>query len=171
MTGLQVSCCAQIRLYSLLKWWLYKDHKQKSINSFVNKKQERMHFYLNDSTVIREMLILARARITLSTKVQKKIRLDFQPSNECRLSRHSGNAVKAVRWCWCTQHQPHNSYLSDGIVLTELGLVPNLLMRTKVEQAGWRERFLFRKQQWDDMWKPGWNRLSQAAGTRNVSKF
>lgn len=107
MTGLQVSCCAQIRLYSLLKWWLYKDHKQKSINSFVNKKQERMHFYLNDSTVIREMLILARARITLSTKVQKKIRLDFQPSNECRLSRHSGNAVKAVRWCWCTQHQPH----------------------------------------------------------------
>lgn len=30
-----------------------------------------MHFYSNDSTVIREMLILARARITLSTKVQK----------------------------------------------------------------------------------------------------
>lgn len=40
-----------------------------------------------------------------------------------------------------------NSYLSDGIVLTELGLVPNLLMRNKVEQAGCRERFLFRKQQ------------------------
>lgn len=43
-------------------------------------------------------------------------------------------------------------------------------MRNKVEQAGWRERFLFRKQQQEDTWKQGWNTIT-AADTRNISKL
>lgn len=95
MISLEIRCCVLIPLWSILQRRFCKDREQKLTNHFVRKTRRDCISYPNDSTVIRQMLLLAGARMTLSTRF-RWIRLAFSRAMQCRLRQSSRNAVRLL---------------------------------------------------------------------------